>query len=83
MSRPSRRSATDALNLQFFVVLFGIYMVVNGLERFLIEKIRVNTTYKIFGAEITQAEIISFGLIVAGLTIIYKLSFKNKSIPKD
>jgi phosphatidylglycerol:prolipoprotein diacylglycerol transferase len=64
-------------------VLFGIYMVVNGLERFLIEKIRVNTTYKIFGAEITQAEIISFGLIVAGLTIIYKLSFKNRSIPKD
>ena len=26
-------------------MLFGIYMVVNGLERFFIEKIRVNTKY--------------------------------------
>ena len=40
-------------------MLFGIYLMVNGLERFIIEKIRVNTTYDIFGHEITQAEIIS------------------------
>jgi hypothetical protein len=29
--------------------LFGLYLIFNGLERFMIEKIRVNTTYDIFG----------------------------------
>ena len=51
-------------------VIAGIYLVFNGLERFLVEKIRVNTHYKIFGLEPTQAEIISFFLILFGITII-------------
>ena len=54
-------------------MLFGIYLVVNGIERFIIEKIRVNTTYNIFGHEITQAEIISFLLIITGLSIVINL----------
>lgn len=54
-------------------VLFGIYMIVNGLERFFIEKIRINTNYIIFGKEITQAEIISFALIITGLIIVFRL----------
>lgn len=49
-------------------VLFSVYLVLNGIERFLIEKIRVNTKYHIFGNEITQAEIISFILILLGIT---------------
>ena len=52
-------------------VLFGIYMIVNGLERFFIEKIRVNTKYILFGQEITQAELISFAMIISGLVIVY------------
>jgi phosphatidylglycerol---prolipoprotein diacylglyceryl transferase len=51
-------------------VLLGIYMILNGIERFLVEKIRVNTTYSIFGFHPTQAEIISFFLVMAGLAII-------------
>ena len=47
-------------------MLFCIYLVMNGLERFFIEKIRVNTEYNILGG-ITQAEIISFCLILIGL----------------
>ncbi|HEY6976824.1 MAG TPA: prolipoprotein diacylglyceryl transferase family protein [Chitinophagaceae bacterium] len=47
--------------------LFAIYLVVNGIERFLIEKIRVNTKYNIFGFHPTQAEIISFCFIIAGI----------------
>lgn len=54
-------------------VLFGIYMIVNGLERFFIEKIRINTNYIIFGKEITQAEIISFALIITGVIIVFRL----------
>ena len=46
-------------------ILFSIYLMFNGLERFLIEKIRVNE--KVFGLDITQAEIISSFLFALGL----------------
>ncbi|MEO5890874.1 MAG: prolipoprotein diacylglyceryl transferase family protein [Ferruginibacter sp.] len=48
----------------------GIYFILNGLERFLIEKIRVNNQYHFFGIHPTQAEIISFFLILTGILII-------------
>jgi len=44
------------------------------VERFFIEKIRINTEYNILGG-ITQAEIISFSLIltaIIGVTYLYK-----------
>jgi prolipoprotein diacylglyceryltransferase len=44
----------------------------NGVERFLIETIRVNTTYSIFGIHPTQAELISAALVITGIIgIIY------------
>jgi phosphatidylglycerol---prolipoprotein diacylglyceryl transferase len=52
-------------------VIFGIYLVMNGAERFLVEKIRVNTRYDIFGFHPTQAEIISTLLMLGGLFLIY------------
>jgi len=52
------------------MVLFGIYLILNGTERFFIEKIRVNHTYNIFGFHPSQAEIISFLLIITGLSLI-------------
>lgn len=51
-------------------IIFGIYLILNGLERFTVEKIRVNNTYNIFGIHPTQAEIISFCLFLAGLGLI-------------
>lgn len=48
-------------------VLFSLYLVFNGIERFLVETIRVNTKYSIFGFQPTQAELISSLLIVAGI----------------
>ena len=51
-------------------VIFGIYLMLNGAERFFIEKIRVNSTYDIFGFHPTQAEIISTCLFLAGLILI-------------
>ena len=59
-------------------MLFGVYLIVNGLERFFIEKIRINTTYNIFGNEITQAEIISSLLIITGLGIVVYLKRLKK-----
>lgn len=49
--------------------MFAIYLVLNGIERFFIEQIRVNTKYHFLGLNPTQAEIISFGLIVAGIVL--------------
>ena len=54
--------------------LFFIYLAFNGVERFIIEKIRINTEYNILGG-ITQAEIISFCLVLTGIigaTYLYK-----------
>lgn len=46
--------------------LFSLYLVLNGVERFLIEQIRVNNTAEVFGITVTQAEAIAVGLILAG-----------------
>lgn len=61
-------------------VMFSIYLILNGVERFFIEKIRVNTTYNIFSHHITQAEIIStllFFLGIAGIFYFRKLQKKT------
>jgi phosphatidylglycerol:prolipoprotein diacylglycerol transferase len=51
-------------------VMFGIYLILNGLERFTVELIRVNNTYTIFGFHPTQAELISASLVLAGFILI-------------
>lgn len=52
-------------------VIFGIYLILNGLERFFVEKIRVNTKYDIFGFHPTQAELISSLLVIGGAVLIW------------
>ena len=54
----------------------GIYFIVNGLERFVIEKIRVNNQYHFLGIHPSQAEIISFCLILFGLGILLTVQIK-------
>ena len=46
--------------------LFSLYFVFCGIERFLIELIRVNSHYELFGIQATQAEIIAVFLISFG-----------------
>ncbi|MCF8254057.1 MAG: prolipoprotein diacylglyceryl transferase [Bacteroidia bacterium] len=58
---------------------FLFYLLLNGIERFLIEKIRVNTTYHIGSAHITQAEIISFTFIIGALIGLAVLIKKHKT----
>lgn len=52
------------------LVLFGIYMMINGFARFWVEKIRVNATYDLFGTAVTQAEIIAVVLFIGGAGLI-------------
>jgi prolipoprotein diacylglyceryl transferase len=61
------------------VVLFGLFMILNGTERFLIEKIRINNKYDVLGMQLSQAEMISAFLIFAGITIMLYFSYKHKS----
>ncbi len=57
--------------------LFGVYLIVNGIERFFVEQIRVNTKYDIFGFQPTQAELIAVALVVAGAAIYYFMKKKH------
>lgn len=58
--------------------MFAVYLIVNGLERFFIEKIRVNTTYTILGFHPTQAELISAGLVIMGI-VMYVILTRRKT----
>ncbi|HDO06314.1 MAG TPA: diacylglyceryl transferase, partial [Bacteroidetes bacterium] len=60
-------------------VLFSIYLIFSGTERFFIEHIRVDNTYNIFGHYITQAEIISPILVFIGLVGWYVLEKRAKT----
>jgi phosphatidylglycerol:prolipoprotein diacylglycerol transferase len=53
--------------------LFAIYLMLNGIERFFIEKIRVNTRMHFLGLHPTQAEVISALLFISGLVIFIML----------
>jgi prolipoprotein diacylglyceryl transferase len=59
--------------------LFGIYLIFNGMERFLIESIRVNTKYESLPFQPTQAQIISVILFIAGLLLTFNAKKMLKS----
>ncbi|NVO21468.1 MAG: prolipoprotein diacylglyceryl transferase [Bacteroidetes bacterium] len=63
------------------VTLFGVFLVLNGIERFFIEKIRVNNRMDIAGLHPTQAEIISFTLFFLGLFILWYYQKKHTAKP--
>lgn len=61
--------------------IFFIYLIFNGVERFFIEKIRVNDKLDYFGMQLTQAEFISsilFIIGVVGLIWRYQTATKTK-----
>lgn len=60
-------------------VMFMLYLTFNGVERFLIESIRVNTKGTFLGLQITQAQFISFSFILAGIIgiIIFKKRYQQ------
>jgi phosphatidylglycerol---prolipoprotein diacylglyceryl transferase len=60
--------------------MFLFFITFAGFERFLIEQIRINNKYHIFGFGITQAEIISTILILSGIAGIIIFSKKGHQI---
>lgn len=63
-------------------ILFSIFLIMNGVERFFIEKIRVNNKMNFLGMKVTQAEIISTSLVIIGLLGIWYFTkyYKKKKI---
>lgn len=59
--------------------LFALYCIFNGLERFFIEKIRVNVELELFGFHATQAEMISTLTFAGGIVLWSVLSRKKKA----
>ena len=52
-------------------VLFCVYLILNGIERFTIEHIRVNTLYHIGDFGFTQAQLISSLLFIIGIIGVF------------
>ncbi|MFN2457303.1 MAG: prolipoprotein diacylglyceryl transferase [Chitinophagaceae bacterium] len=52
-----------------FGALFALYLIFNGLERFFIEKIRVNNKLNFLGFQPTQAEVVSVALVLIGIVL--------------
>jgi phosphatidylglycerol:prolipoprotein diacylglycerol transferase len=62
-------------------IMFGIYMILAGVERYFIELIRVNTHYHVGGLSFTQAEFISILMVVGGTALILSgLNREKKTI---
>lgn len=68
--------------LPYAGTLFGTYLILAGIERFLIEKIRVNTIMNLGSLTFTQAEFISVILMLIGIGLIF-LSYKLKIDIRD
>lgn len=68
--------------LKYAWQMFGIYLVFNGLERFFIEKIRVNYKYDWGFLHPTQAEIISTCLVLAGIGIFVFAKMRKDKLNK-
>ncbi|MBK9732172.1 MAG: prolipoprotein diacylglyceryl transferase [Chitinophagaceae bacterium] len=63
-------------------MLFSIYLILGGIERFFIEKIRVDIKYHIAGFTATQAQIIAIFMIVIGIAgIIFFRRKTSRSLP--
>ena len=64
-------------------VMFGIYLILNATERFLIEFIRVNTRYYIGSFSFPQAQLIAVLLFIFGVILVLPgLRKSPNSLPK-
>jgi phosphatidylglycerol---prolipoprotein diacylglyceryl transferase len=63
-------------------LMFGVYLILNGVERFFIEKVRVNEHYSSAGISLSQAQIIAVCLILAGVIMCVWSFYKSKKLTK-
>ncbi len=59
-------------------VLISIYLILNGVERFAIESIRVNSKYHFIGIDFTQAQLIAVLLFLLGFGGIFISKWMHK-----
>lgn len=64
--------------LKYPGLLFALYLMLNGLERFWIEAIRVNPRYDYFGYNLSQAQYIAMGLFALGIVLFLLFRFTGK-----
>lgn len=60
-------------------ILFCIYLILGGIERFFIEKIRVDIKYHIAGFTATQAQMVAICMILFGIAGIYYFRKKHST----
>ena len=60
------------------LIMFGIYLILNGLERFLIELVRVNKSYNVSTFSFSQAQQIALMLILGGIGLIIFAKIRYK-----
>ncbi len=58
--------------------IFFSYMIINGIERFFIETIRVNERYQLLGLNWSQAQYISVLFVLIGIAGIWYLYSRNR-----
>ena len=58
--------------------LFALYLVFSGVQRYLIEIIRVNPQYDLLGLTLSQAQMISVLLVVIGAIGLFMLSERTR-----
>lgn len=64
--------------------LFYLTLIFFGVERLLIEQIRVNNTFDLFGLIVTQAEVISvLMIVVGGVGLALKTKKRSDAAPAD
>jgi phosphatidylglycerol---prolipoprotein diacylglyceryl transferase len=65
--------------IRYPFMMFALYLIFAGVERFLIELIRVNSKYHAFGLSFTQAELISTIMVLVGIGgIVWSFKYARK-----
>jgi len=61
-------------------MLFFIFLIFNGIERWFVEYIRINDTYEFMGGQYSQAQFIAAGLMLAGVigTLVLWIRGRNQ-----
>lgn len=59
-------------------IMFSLYLLVIGLERFFIEEIRVNFKYNLWGWRLSEAQIVSLVFVLMGIAIVCTVLIKRK-----
>ena len=68
--------------IQFPGILFAIYLMFNGAERFAIEMIRINSDYQLFGLNLSFSQFIAIGISTTGILMAIALAvyYKNRKV---